>query len=225
VHRAVFSWKRDVLIAVFWFLTLVIWDGSGLDLPAMRQIGSAQGFVWKEHWLTVNVLHSGGRFLSGLGLLFLFWSIWHPRLFIRPALAIWCLASTLLCLLVISAIKRLSLTSCPWSLAEFGGTADWVSHWAITVHDGGPGHCFPSGHASSAFAFFSLYFALRMLYPRAARCYCLSLIVVGLLLGAGQTLRGAHYPSHTFWTAWICWALAAVVWHTAQRYMGRIFRT
>ena len=23
----------------------------------------------------------------------------------------------------------------------------------------------------------------------------------------GQMLRGAHYPSHTMWTGWICWAL------------------
>jgi membrane-associated PAP2 superfamily phosphatase len=22
--------------------------------------------------------------------------------------------------------------------------------------------------------------------------------------------RGAHYPSHTMWTAWICWTLAVV---------------
>jgi membrane-associated PAP2 superfamily phosphatase len=32
---------------------------------------------------------------------------------------------------------------------------------------------------------------------------------LGLVLGAIQTLRGAHYPSHTAWTALIC---AAVAW-------------
>ena len=41
-------------------------------------------------------------------------------------------------------------------LAEFGGVAQHVSHWSLGVLDGGPGHCFPSGHASSAFAFFAL---------------------------------------------------------------------
>jgi membrane-associated PAP2 superfamily phosphatase len=29
----------------------------------------------------------------------------------------------------------------------------------------------------------------------------------GLLFGLVQTLRGAHYPSHTLWTGWICWAV------------------
>ena len=30
-------------------------------------------------------------------------------------------------------------------------------------------------------------------------------LLAGLLLGLTQTVRGAHYPSHTLWTAWICW--------------------
>ena len=30
---------------------------------------------------------------------------------------------TLACLLVVPALKQASLTSCPWSLKEFGGTA------------------------------------------------------------------------------------------------------
>jgi membrane-associated PAP2 superfamily phosphatase len=29
----------------------------------------------------------------------------------------------------------------------------------------------------------------------------------GLLLGLTQTLRGAHYPSHTLWTGFICWSV------------------
>ena len=33
-------------------------------------------------------------------------------------------------------------------------------------------------------------------------------VLAGLLLGLSQTLRGAHYPSHTFWTGFICWAVA-----------------
>ena len=31
---------------------------------------------------------------------------------------------------------------------------------------------------------------------------------LGVLLGLTQTLRGAHYPSHTAWTALICGAVA-----------------
>ena len=53
------------------------------------------------------------------------------------------------CLLAVAALKRHSPTSCPWSLQEFGGHAVYLSHWRWRP-DGGPGHCFPSGHASGA---------------------------------------------------------------------------
>jgi membrane-associated PAP2 superfamily phosphatase len=29
--------------------------------------------------------------------------------------------------------------------------------------------------------------------------------------GGAQYLRGAHYPSHTLWTAWLCWVLSAAL--------------
>lgn len=30
----------------------------------------------------------------------------------------------------------------------------------------------------------------------------------GLALGVTQTLRGAHFSSHTLWTALVCWGVA-----------------
>jgi membrane-associated PAP2 superfamily phosphatase len=35
-------------------------------------------------------------------------------------------------------------------------------------------------------------------------------LAAGVLLGLTQTLRGAHFPSHTAWTAWLCWTAALV---------------
>ena len=36
-------------------------------------------------------------------------------------------------------------------------------------------------------------------------------LVLGLILGIAQQLRGAHYMSHTLWTAWICWTFGLLV--------------
>jgi len=30
-------------------------------------------------------------------------------------------------------------------------------------------------------------------------------------MGLAQQVRGAHYMSHTLWTAWLCWSSAALV--------------
>ncbi|MET0520265.1 MAG: phosphatase PAP2 family protein [Burkholderiaceae bacterium] len=194
---------------------LLAWDASGLDLQIVRLFGSAGGFAWREQWLTAQLIHNGGRLLSAATLAFLLLLNLLPRRWLLPQLSrrerlLW-LAVSVLSLLLISAIKRVSSTSCPYDLVEFGGVARYVSHWAFGLRDGGPGHCFPSGHASSAFAFMIGAFVLARAYPRGARAWLGAVLVLGLIYGLGQLVRGAHYPSHTLWTAWICWFVAAVL--------------
>lgn len=36
-------------------------------------------------------------------------------------------------------------------------------------------------------------------------------LLAGFTLCLAQQVRGAHCMSHTFWTAWLCWAMAALV--------------
>lgn len=55
-------------------------------------------------------------------------------------------------------------------------------------------HCFPAGHACTAFAWVGGYFALGPVQPTAGRRW---------LSGAG-----AHFTSHALWTAWLCWTWA-----------------
>lgn len=116
-----------------------------------------------------------------------------------------------LSLLVVAGIKGISRTSCPWDLAAFGGTAQHVSHWAWGMRDGGGGHCFPAGHASTGFAFMALAIWLRSVSPRTGTWAWVAVLSAGLLLGWVQQVRGAHFFSHTLWTAWLCWAVATVL--------------
>lgn len=192
---------------------LLAWDASGLDLWAMRQVGGPAGFALREHWFTTQVIHQGGRALSWVIVAVIVLANLRPASLL-PALTrrerLGWLVITLLCLAVVSLVKRVSLTSCPWDLTEFGGSAQYVSHWAFGLQDGGGGHCFPSGHASAAFAFLSGGWMLARAYPRLARAWLAGVVTLGVVYGLGQMLRGAHYPSHTMWTAWICWAVTLV---------------
>jgi membrane-associated PAP2 superfamily phosphatase len=189
---------------------LLLWDGSRGDMAVMHLFGTPAGFGWRDSFLTSTVLHQGGRLLGWVvGLLWLLLA-WRPRLWrggpARGARWGW-LAVAVACLLLVPALKHASHTSCPWDLQEFGGAARYVSHWALGVPDGGPGHCFPSGHASAAFSFFAGYFLLRGSRPLAARAWLAGVVVFGLLFGLAQVMRGAHYPSHVLWTAWLCWVV------------------
>ncbi len=211
--------QRDALVTVLSLGLLLAWDAAGLDLPAARWFGSASGFVGRDAWWASSLLHDGGRLAAWLLLL-----VMVVGACLRPPAGTpsrgqrwrW-LGVITLCVLLVPSIKRISLTSCPYELVEFGGLAQYISHWRWGLADGGPGHCFPSGHAVSAFAFFGLYFLWREHAPRRARACLAAVLLTGLLLGTAQLVRGAHYPSHTFWTAWLCWALCVAAAHTVAR--------
>lgn len=212
-----------VRAGVLLLLCALLWDVAGLDLAVMRWWGDAGGFglrhhPWLEHWA-----HDGVRRLLVVALLVwllvLAWGRgpvrdWTGRE--RLAVGLGALAAVL----VVNLIKRASLTSCPWDLAEFGGAAQYVSHWWLGRADGGGAHCFPGGHASSALAFLGA--ALPWLsssrgdarpnHARRGGWLLLALLVAGAALGAVQTARGAHYPSHTLWTMVICYAVNLAVW-------------
>lgn len=205
---------RDAVATLVLLGLVLLWDASGLDVALARLAGGTQGFPWREHWLFTAVLHDGARLLAFAAAAWLALGIWWPsgplREVPRAARVQW-LASLLVAVLLVNALKHASRTSCPWDLADFGGTATHVSHWMWAAGDGGRGHCFPAGHASAGFGFVGGFFALRAHSPRAARlCLWLSL-AAGLLLGGAQQLRGAHFLSHTLWTGWLSWASAAAL--------------
>lgn len=205
--------RRDALALFLALLALLAWDASGLDLALMHWWGGPAGFAWRDHWLTRGVLHDGGRWLAHATLLVLVLNVWRPLPFARALprreRVRWLLA-TVVAALAVSLVKRHSLTSCPWSLADFGGAARYVSHWRWGIEDGGEGHCFPSGHASAAFALLTGGYALAAKAGRAARRWTLAVLTAGVLFGLAQWMRGAHYVSHTLWAGWMCWAAAAL---------------
>ena len=193
---------------------LLIWDAAGLDVALASWAGTPMGFPWREHWFLVKVMHEGARSLSWVLVIALFisirWPVWILRRLSvgeRVQLAVTALASVM----VVSLIKYTSRTSCPWELQAFGGAAHYVSHWAWGVRDGGSGNCFPAGHASAGFAYIGGYFVFRRSSPDIARVWLACALAAGLALGLSQQLRGAHYMSHTLWTAWVCWVTAFAI--------------
>jgi membrane-associated PAP2 superfamily phosphatase len=222
VGRALMGWPaepmRVPLALLAGLLALLAWDASGLDLTLSRWVGTAAGFAWRDSLWTATVLHDGGRWgaWAVMGLLAAI-ALRIPPLHTPAAAAAahypsrpsrgergYWLAVMLLCMLLVPAIKRFSTTSCPWDLAEFGGAAQYLSHWRWGVPDGGGGRCFPSGHAVAAFGFLGQYFMWRRHDRQRARLWLWGVCAAGVLFGAGQWLRGAHFVSHTLWSAWLC---------------------
>lgn len=237
IHQAPTAWHHPLTrwLALLLLITLG-WDASGGDLPLMQWIGSPNGFSLRNQWLLVQVFHEAWRqFFAGLLLLMGVWALWPTR-WNQPRLAAmdlprrerWTLMLlVLLSLLAVNLVKLNSLTSCPWDLQAFGGSARYVSHWSLGRVDGGAGHCFPGGHASSAFAFLGLclpwlsppHTAHRK--PDAGLRWLALLLLAGLIAGATQTLRGAHFPSHTLWTLLICGSVSWTGWRLALPWLAQ----
>lgn len=196
-------------------LTLM-WEWAGLDVAAMSWWGDARGFGLRDNLWLEKVLHDRARTVMTVVFVAMWVLVLKPWGWLKgvPTWHRWVggLASTA-ALLAVNAVKRNSLTSCPWDLQQFGGVAQYVSHLTWGVADGGPGRCFPGGHASAALLFLPWVPVIWRTGAglRVQGWWALGCVVGGgLLFGAVQTVRGAHYPSHTLWTLLICWAVALV---------------
>jgi len=201
---------------------LLLWDGSGADWPLAQWMGGARHFPLRENFWLRQVLHDGAQALAWLALLALWGLLWQPaKIFAAlPALRRVQLAlAPLLAAALVAWLKARSSVSCPWALIAFGGSApDGVA---------GAGRCFPAGHASAGFAFAAGWVALRRHMPALARIWLAAALAAGVLLGLVQQWRGAHFMSHTLWTAWLCmaagWALDAAFsrWQSLHRLWQR----
>jgi membrane-associated PAP2 superfamily phosphatase len=216
--------KQDIWLSLIGLLLVLVWDGFNtlfdLDLWVSSQFADTSGFWLRDSFWMSLLLHRDGKYLSEILVVFLLINVVYP---LHPTQTqhnrVWRFYLALATILVsfsISIIKYMSLSSCPWDLKLFGGVAQYVSHWSWGVRDGGAGRCFPSGHASAAFAFFTVYFCLRTEHPNFARRSLYVVFCFGFLFGMAQVLRGAHYVSHVLWSAWFCWVFSALFFWLAS---------
>lgn len=151
---------------------------------------AARGFPLKDNWWLAVAGHTGLKWVA-LG----FWAAclaWGGRLR-RAALYMAAIVA------VVLALKYYSPYPCPWDLPEYGGSKPDA------------GRCLPAAHPLAGFALFGLWLALRDTHPRAARAACAAAWLIGLAAGAVQVARGAHFPSHVLWTAWVAWGVTLLL--------------
>ena len=110
-----------------------------------------------------------------------------------------------------------SAHSCPWDLVQFGGKAFSYPLLGAVPMESGPGRCFPGGHASSGFSLMALFFLYWPTRPRMAWLCWGGAIALGLVMGYGQMMRGAHFLSHNLWSGWWVWLAQLLVYGCVTR--------
>jgi membrane-associated PAP2 superfamily phosphatase len=183
---------------------------------------AAGAFPWRYDAFLEVVLHQWGKYLvvligclvaGGLLLSYVVQALApHRRLLLYLVLALSLAPAT------VTAIKSVSNKYCPWDLAEFGGFLPYTRLLDAPPPAVKAGRCFPAGHASAGFALLAFYFAGRATGNRTlARAGLAAGLGMGLILGLGRMLQGAHFLSHTLWSGLICWTVMAALYAAILR--------
>jgi membrane-associated PAP2 superfamily phosphatase len=196
---------------------------SNLDLWVADWIyhQSGNSWRWRDAWLTAELIHNDGRTLVGVMVLalLLMLAASFPFAMLRPyrrGLG-YVLCAALVSGVLINVLKRLTHVDCPWDLQRYGGAYDYARTFATHLRVGAAGECFPAGHASAGYGWLGLYFFVRHHWPAWRYQVLATVLLLGLVFGIGQQVRGAHFLSHDVWTLALCWFVAtllALAWFT-----------
>lgn len=202
-----------LLIVLAWAL-----EYSGLDLwwESLFYDQHKQAWPFRQHWLFDTLLHSGGQLFDkvlAVVIVILFVVInMHKSLARYRKIFFYFLIATLAGPALVGVGKALTHIYSPWDLQLFNGVFPYIRLFD-PVPPGSPvGHAFPAGHASGGYCFLSLYFVF-LRYRSSYRFHSLIFsVVLGLVFGLAQQIRGAHFPSHDLFTIIVCWYVSLALY-------------
>lgn len=207
-----------ISLYILLIIPIISWD---LDWQLANYWYQLEGQQWalKSAWFTQTIVHDGGHDLAVslyITLLILYLVSFKSQFLGQYKSGLAYLSLSLpLATLTVSLIKQLTIADCPWSTLDFGGQHIYQS-WLYNLWSpiAGAGHCFPAGHASSAYMFFGVYFFSRHYWSTKSTFILIVVITVGLIFGFNQQLRGAHFISHDVTSALICWLVCWFIWYS-----------
>lgn len=113
----------------------------------------------------------------------------------------------------VTVFKHYSMHGCPWDIALYGGSLPLLDLFTSPPAGTEAGRCFPAGHPSGGFALMAFYFAFMHSKPRFSVLMLWVGLLMGLLMGLVQIMRGAHFLSHVLWSGCLVWmVLLALYW-------------
>lgn len=165
-------------------------------------------WAWKNSFTAEVIFHKGGRNLSLLlaliSLTLLITACFHKPFAVHKKPLLYLFLAAAGGSLLISLLKHSLAVSCPWEFDRYGGDLVYSTVIEQLFLRNGEG-CFPAGQASAGYAWICCYF-FGLHYQSKWRWAGLAIpLVVGIVLGFAQQIRGAHFISHDVWTLATCW--------------------
>lgn len=201
-------------------LLLLIGQYTDIDqwLADLHYDASTHSFPWRNTWFATDFMHGYVKnVLVWLGLITItaaLADLASPRRFLpaqRSAQLRILALSAYLEPLIVKSLKQTTYLQCPWSIDLYGGGEPMLRILDTVTVTMQKAACFPAGHASTGMWLVAIAVFWLPGNPRRAVFGYLAGLSIGLALGWVQQMRGAHFLTHTLWTAWIATALLLVL--------------
>ncbi len=195
------------VILILSLISLVVIHVFDLDFYFANLIYSShQAWVYKEAWITTELLHRYAKYLLILCyLIFVIWSFisyFKNRFDLYPRIVL--MIALLVGTMTVSTLKHILNVDCPWDLIQFGGNKPFMSLWAYKSEFLPSSGCFPSAHASAGFTLISTYYYFRLFKPEYKNIALGVTLFIGFGFGLAQQFRGAHFISHDITSLIVC---------------------
>lgn len=195
---------------------------GGFDHALAGFLYRFEGNAWtlRESVLLTQDFHAGGKILSIAAWLVAFAllirellrsrELWDTRRILALSQIVISIAVSAL---AVSVLKGMTHMDCPWDLADFGGSKQYVYLFERDTLNAVHGRCFPAGQASAGYAWVCLYFSALIVGNLRPWRGLLVGVLFGAVLGIAQQFRGAHFLSHDVVTLWVCWSVSTLVYY------------
>jgi membrane-associated PAP2 superfamily phosphatase len=222
-HRRCWLPELLVLTGIALLSTAVFWL-TPLDLVVSEWFRTAKdGIAWPiaqhQPWLFLN--RKGDTWLTvvliSLPVLVLAGGLFISRCRTWRRYALFVLATVILGpgLLVNVGFKEHLGRPRPTKVEDFGGIHAYVP--PLHIGRAGNNSSFPSGHAASAFCYFSLWFVWRRRYPRLALAAFTGTLMLGGIMSFSRVAAGAHFLSDVLWSAYLCYFSSFILYYFILR--------
>ncbi len=223
------AWWQELtlgLLPVFVAVAIALWlQVSNWDVIWLRLFWDepSQSWPYRDHWLASGILHTGGQQLTqwlAIILLVMWVGVsWRLTKTLRWTLTYVVVASISSSVLIVG-LKEVTHLPCAWDVTAFGGKVPHLAMLDMFNPVWPRGSCFPAGHASGGYIWISLFFAVRAYTGRTQYWALLPGVLLGLVFGLTQQIRGAHFPSHDLVTFALCWLMS---WLWSLWFIKRIY--